>query len=117
MNKDLEIIKNNLGYITGENCEVIAAAERMAAEIEWLKNEVNETQVVYYSVLKESKQYRNEAVRLKAELRKIVKCGECKNWKQTYVDPELGECPFSASGNSFSMMFCWNGQRKSEEGK
>jgi len=43
--------------------EVWAIAERMAAEIEQLKEEVNETQTVYYSVLKDN-------TRLKAELEK-----------------------------------------------
>lgn len=119
---DLEIIKNEVKNFGEQSIQtsldiIVTTAERMAAEIERLKEEVNERQVIYYIVLKESKQYRNEAVCLKAELRKIVRCGECKNWKQTYVDPELGECPFRSSGNSFSMMFCWNGQRKSEVGK
>lgn len=113
---------------------VLANAECMMKEIERLRKFEDETKYhndvianLNQDLIKaeKDKEYNaelcnekdKEIARLKAELEKIVRCGECKNWKQTYVDPELGECPFRASGNSFSMMFCWNGQRKSEEGK
>ena len=115
MNKDLEIIKRSMTgngkYRDELTDEVIAAAERMSAEIERLKNEVNETQVVYYSVLKESKQYRNEAVRLKAELEKrpeVVRCGECK-YRGT------GCCPFLEGDEPDE--FCSRGKRKESEEK
>ena len=94
MNKDLEIIKDRITtiihqeylHVTGAAYleEILSSAERMAAEIERLKEEVNETQAVYYSVLKESIQYRDEIARLKAELEKKEKV---LNELRPYLEP------------------------------
>ena len=122
-NKDLEIIKKNFNIITESEGydywydlekEAIFAAERMVAEIERLKEEVNETQTVYYSVLKDN-------TRLKAELEKrpeVVDCKDCIYKNQCKADVIFQESTSKIEGpfKFYYLKFCSFGQRRESEG-
>lgn len=127
MNKDLEKIKENailllqLDPECSEACdlmdecqkEIIVAAERMAAEIEQLKEEVNETQTVYYSVLKDN-------TRLKAELEKrpaVVYCKDCiyKNQCKAAVIFQESTSKIEGPFKFYYLKFCSYAQRRESE--
>lgn len=112
MNKELELIRRET-YALWEEYGVRVnlineAAERMAAEIEQLKEEVNETQTVYYSVLKDN-------TRLKAELEKrpeIIRCGECDN---LIINDDGKYCGIAIDAKRTCNDFCSRGQRRESE--
>jgi len=95
--------------------EVWAIAERMAAEIEQLKEEVNETQTVYYSVLKDN-------TRLKAELEKrpaVVYCKDCiyKNQCKAAVIFQESTSKIEGPFKFYYLKFCSYAQRRENEVK
>lgn len=117
MNKELELIRRET-YALWEEYGVRVnlineAAERMAAEIEQLKEEVNETQTVYYSVLKDN-------TRLKAELEKrpeVVYCEGCiyKNQCKAAVIFQESTPKMEGPFKFYYLKFCSYGQRRESE--
>ena len=128
MNKDLEIIKNNLGYFMlsrtdkyGRECAkniINLAAERMAEEIERLEAELNYREQEIEGLRNGRKLFENN---IKAELEKrpeVVRCGEC-----IHQDTSDCICAYYESENGWKTDirgpndFCSRGQRRESEVK
>lgn len=124
MNKDLEIIKEQIN-LKGQHCQsprydpvsiILAAAERMAAEIEkaYIAVRLNVEDKERGAIKIERLEH--EIACLKDELAKgqeLLRCGGCK-----YYVPNENFCNAGLLGKVSPFDFCFRGQRReSEEGK